>query len=69
MSALRLGVMLFSLGGPYWRRRLDLAGVLGAVASLGEDQGIELIGAQSLPSYPAVSDDDVDRMSRNSRPR
>jgi hypothetical protein len=59
VSAPRLGVMLFSLGGLYWRRELDLAGVLGAVASLGEDQGIELIGAQSLPSYPAVSDDDV----------
>jgi hypothetical protein len=55
----RLGVMLFSLGGPFWRRELTLAGCLEQVASLGPDQGIELIGAQSQPSYPDVSDDDV----------
>lgn len=59
MSAPPLGVMLFSLGGLFWRRRLDLAGCLEAVAGLGPDQGIELIGAQSLPSYPDVSADDV----------
>jgi len=52
-------VVLFSLGGPFWQRRLDLTGCLEAIASLGPDQGIELTGAQSLASYPAVSDDDV----------
>jgi hypothetical protein len=51
--------MLFSLGGEFWQRRLSLAGCLEAVASLGPDQGIELIGAQSLSSYPDVSADDV----------
>jgi hypothetical protein len=59
MSRPGLGVMLFSLGGLFWRQRLSLAEGLELVASLGPDQGIELIGAQSLPSYPAVSDSDV----------
>ena len=54
-----LGVMLFSLGGEFWRRRLSLSGGLEAVASLGPDQGIELVGAQSLASYPAVSEEEV----------
>ncbi|NYJ08502.1 sugar phosphate isomerase/epimerase family protein [Petropleomorpha daqingensis] len=55
MSAPGLGVMLFSLGGEFYRRRMSLSGCLEAVASLGPDQGIELIGAQSLRSYPDVS--------------
>jgi sugar phosphate isomerase/epimerase len=55
----RLGVMLFSLGGLFWRRRLDLTGCLEAVAALGPDQGVELIGAQGLGSYPVVSDEEV----------
>ena len=59
MTSPGLGVMLFSLGGLFWQRRLDLAGCVDAVASLGPDQGIELIGAQSLSSYPDVTDDDV----------
>ena len=59
MSGPRLGVMLFSLGGLFWQRRLDLAGCLEAVASLGPDQGIELIGAQSLAGYPDVAGDEV----------
>ena len=59
MSTPPLGVMLFSLGGLFWRRRLTLAGCLEQVASLGPDQGIELVGAQSLRSYPDVSDDEV----------
>jgi len=59
VSAPGLGVMLFSLGGEFWQRRLSLAGCLEAVASLGPDQGIELIGAQSLGSYPAVSPEEI----------
>jgi hypothetical protein len=59
MTAPPLGVMLFSLGGLYWRRRLSLAGCLEQVASLGPDQGIELVGAQSLRSYPDVSADEI----------
>jgi hypothetical protein len=55
--------MLFSLGGLFWRERMGLAEGLARVATLGPDQGIELIGAQSLPSYPDVSDEDV-RMVR-----
>jgi hypothetical protein len=51
--------MLFSLGGLFWRDRLTLAQGLELVASLGPDQGIELIGAQSLPSYPEVGAGDV----------
>jgi hypothetical protein len=54
-----LGVMLFSLGGLFWRRQLTLTSCLEKVASLGPDQGIELVGAQSLRSYPAVTDDEV----------
>jgi hypothetical protein len=54
-----LGVMLFSLGGLFWRDRLGLAEGLERVAALGPGQGIELIGAQSLPSYPEVPEDDV----------
>lgn len=54
-----LGVMMFSFGGLLWRRQIDLAGVLTAVASLGPNQGIELIGAQSLTSYPNVTSDEV----------
>lgn len=59
MSAPPLGVMLFSLGGLFWQRRLTLGQCLEQVAALGPDQGIELIGAQSLPSYPEVSAGDV----------
>jgi sugar phosphate isomerase/epimerase len=59
MTRPALGVMLFSLGGLVWRRRLTLPQCLEQVAGLGPDQGIELIGAQSLPSYPEVSADDV----------
>jgi len=59
MSTPPLGVMLFSLGGLFWQRRLDLAGCLTAVASLGPDQGIELIGAQSFSTYPEVTDEEV----------
>jgi sugar phosphate isomerase/epimerase len=51
--------MLFSLGGLFWQRRLTLAGCLEQVAELGPDQGIELVGAQSLRSYPDVSEDEV----------
>jgi sugar phosphate isomerase/epimerase len=54
-----MGVMLFSLGGLFWQRRLSLPRCLEQVAALGPDQGIELIGAQSLSSYPEVSADDV----------
>jgi len=59
VSAPGLGVMLFSLGGEFWQRRLSSTGCLEAVASLGPDQGIELIGAQSLTSYPEVAADEV----------
>jgi len=59
VTAPGLGVMLFSLGGLFWQRRLTLSGCLAQVAALGPDQGIELVGAQSLRSYPHVSDDDV----------
>jgi hypothetical protein len=51
--------MLFSLGGLFWQRQLSLAGCLDAVASLGPDQGIELIGAQNLASYPDVSGEEI----------
>ena len=59
MSTPPLGVMLFSLGGLFWQRRLTLAGCLEQVASLGPDQGIELVGAQSFRSYPDVSDEEI----------
>ncbi|HEV7187402.1 MAG TPA: hypothetical protein VGN28_05860 [Blastococcus sp.] len=59
MSAPPLGVALFSLGGLFWGRRLTLTGCLEQVAALGPNQGIELVGAQSLRSYPDVSDDEV----------
>jgi len=59
MSTPRLGVVLFSLGGLFWQRRLTLAGCLEQVAALGPDQGIELVGAQSLRSYPDVSDEEI----------
>jgi hypothetical protein len=59
MTTPRLGVMLFSLGGLFWQRRLSLTGCLEQVASLGPDQGIELVGAQSLRSYPHVSENEV----------
>jgi hypothetical protein len=59
MSTPGLGVMLFSLGGLFWRDRLSLSDALDLVAALGPAQGIELIGAQSLPSYPEVSRTDV----------
>ena len=59
MSGPPLGVMLFSLGGLFRRDRLGLAEGLERVAALGPGQGIELIGAQSLPSYPEVPEEDV----------
>ncbi len=56
-----MGVMLFSLGGSFWRRQLDLAQCLETVASLGPDQGVDFIGAQGLRTYPDVDDDEVRR--------
>ena len=55
----RLGVTLFSLGGLFWRRRMSVAGCLAAVAGLGADQGIELVGGQMLRTFPAVTDAEV----------
>jgi len=50
---------MFSFGGDLWRRRMSFLDCLEAVASLGPDQGVELIGAQAFRSYPEVSGQDA----------
>lgn len=64
MTEPSLGVMLFSLGGLIRRRAVDLPQSLDQIAGLGPDQGIEMIGAQSLTGYPRVSDDEIRRFRR-----
>jgi hypothetical protein len=54
-----LGVMLFSLSGDLWRRRMTRRQTIEAVASLGPNQEIELIGAQSLRGFPQVANDEI----------
>ena len=54
---MRLGVTLSSFHArEFWLGEWSLDDCLERVAALGEGQALELIGAQSLPGYPDVSD-------------
>lgn len=56
MSNIRLGISLFSLQGYFARGILDYEGLIRTSKELGAD-GYEIVGAQSVPSYPYVSDE------------
>ncbi len=59
MANIKTGITLFSLGTPYLKGELDLEGVIRAAAEMGAE-GYEIVAAQSIPSYPYVSDEFVE---------
>lgn len=56
MAKISLGISLFSLQGYFARGLLDYEGLIRTAKELGAE-GYEIVGAQSVPSYPYVSDD------------
>jgi sugar phosphate isomerase/epimerase len=54
----RLGLTLFSFTREFWLRQWTLEDCLERAAALGDDIGLEIVGAQSLPSYPDLTDAD-----------
>jgi sugar phosphate isomerase/epimerase len=51
----RLGLTLFSFTREFWLRQWTLEECLARAGQLGDDIALELIGAQSLPSYPELT--------------
>jgi sugar phosphate isomerase/epimerase len=54
----RLGLTLFSFTREFWLRQWTLEECLARAGRLGDDIALELVGAQSLPSYPQLTADD-----------
>jgi sugar phosphate isomerase/epimerase len=51
----RLGLTLFSFTREFWLRQWTLEDCLARAAELGDEIALELVGAQSLPSYPQLT--------------
>ena len=56
MANIKTAVTLFSLGTMYLNGQLDFEGCVREVAKMGAE-GYEIVAAQSIPSYPFVSDE------------
>lgn len=56
MSNIKAGLTLFSLTTPFCSDQLDLEGVIRTAAEMGA-KGYEIVAAQSIPSYPHVSEE------------
>jgi sugar phosphate isomerase/epimerase len=52
---MRLGLTLFSFTREFWLRRWTLEECLEHAGQLGDDIALEIVGAQSLPSYPELT--------------
>jgi sugar phosphate isomerase/epimerase len=51
----RLGLTLFSFTREFWLRQWTLEDCLARAGQLGDDIALEIVGAQSLPSYPLLT--------------
>lgn len=56
---IRLGLTLYSLTSEWAAGRYDLRGLLDTVATAGIGPGVEIVGSQTLRTYPRVSDEFV----------
>ncbi|WP_336853532.1 sugar phosphate isomerase/epimerase family protein [Sinomonas albida] len=56
---IKLGTTLYSLTSEWAARRYDLAGMLDVVDKAGIGPGIEIVGSQTLRTYPSVTDEFV----------
>jgi sugar phosphate isomerase/epimerase len=56
---MRLGLTLFSFTREFWLRQWTLEECLERAGALGDDIGLEIVGAQSLPDYPRLIDERV----------
>ncbi len=59
-TGINLGVTLYSLTNEWWTGQYDLAGLVTECRSRGLGPGIELVGFQSIRSFPDVDDAFVD---------
>lgn len=56
---IRTGLTLYSLTNEFWTGAYDLNGLLDQVAERNLGPGVEIVGFQSIPTYPEVTDDFV----------
>lgn len=63
-TGISLGLTLYSLTNEWWMRRFDLEGLVAQVAARGIGPGVELVGFQSIRSFPDVDDAFVDDWRR-----
>lgn len=56
MANIKTGITLFSMGTLYLNGKLDFEGMVRTAAEMGAE-GYEIVAAQSIPSYPFVSDE------------
>lgn len=61
MANIKTGITLFSLGTLYLNGKLDFEGTVRTAAEMGAE-GYEIVAAQSIPSYPFVSDEFLARV-------
>lgn len=59
-SGISLGVTLYSFTNEWWTRRYDLEGLLREVSERGLGPGVEIVGFQSIRSFPDVDEAFVD---------
>ncbi|MGX6979481.1 sugar phosphate isomerase/epimerase family protein [Vagococcus elongatus] len=59
MTKIKTGVILFSFGTLFLNKKLDLEGVIRTAAEIGAE-GYDIVAAQSIPTYPYVSDEFVE---------
>lgn len=63
-SGISLGLTLYSLTNEWWSRSFDLEGLIGEVSARGLGPGVEMVGFQSIRSFPDVDEAFVDDWHR-----
>ncbi|MCV2394381.1 TIM barrel protein [Actinotalea sp. M2MS4P-6] len=58
-TGISLGVTLYSFTNEWWSRQYDLTGLVAEVAGRGLGPGVEIVGFQSLRTFPEVDADSV----------
>ncbi len=61
---MKTGITLYSATNEWVTRRYDLEGLLAAVAERGVGPGVEIVGFQTIPTFPDVSADFVREWER-----
>lgn len=61
---MKTGITLYSATNEWVTRAYDLEGLLAAVAERGLGPGVEIVGFQTIPTFPDVSDDFVREWER-----